>query len=179
MPKLPPGSRAEQVEYARNLIRQQELEAPSVRFSRSTRRVAVVGLTAVFGVAGVLLAAVVANVVAPNKLFAAFYFLLGIEALIVAFLGFAVGRLNQRTAALDERERSLRDHAFALAYRILSVILGVCSLGAIIATAGLHWSPTVNSAVGLAPFLVVLIWFIVGLPLAVLGWTLPDPEPES
>lgn len=50
--KLPPGSRAERIEFVRNLRRQYALERPRVRLARNKRRIAVAGLFLVVAATG-------------------------------------------------------------------------------------------------------------------------------
>jgi hypothetical protein len=179
MSKLPPGSRAEQVKFAHDLMRQQELERPRVRLTRTKRRMGVAGLyLAVLATAG-LLGALAANAVSGNKAIAILYFLIAVQSLFFVLLTYSVGNLTRGNASLDERERYLRDHATAQAYKILAVVLGSMSFIAVFANEVFHWLPNVNPAVGVTPFLMPFIWFVASLPMAVIAWTLPDPEANS
>jgi len=173
--KLPPGTRAEKVEFARNLMRQQQLETPSIRMSLTKRRLTVAGLYLLVGATVSLLVALAANVLS-GKAIAILYFLMGAQALVFGVLTYSVGMLNKGDASLDERERSQRDHATALAYKIVVVALSALSVGAIGANLAYQWIPKLNPAVGLVPFLIPFIWFVGSLPMAVMAWTLPDPD---
>jgi len=74
---LPPGTRAEKVEFARNLMRQQQLETPTIRLTRTKRRVAVAALYLIIVATLAWLVAIASNLVSGNKAFAIVYFLLG------------------------------------------------------------------------------------------------------
>ena len=173
---LPPGTRAEQVEFARRLMRRQELGHSHVRLTRTQRRLAVTGLLLfLFATLGWLLA-LAANIVTGNKALATLYFLLGAQALCFVVLTYSVGDLNNKPN-LDERERALRDHAKALAYNILMVVVALGSIAAIFADTQLHWLPAPRPYMGMTAYLAPFIWLVAGLPMAVMAWTLPDPEP--
>jgi len=174
--KLPPGTRAEQVEYARNLMRRQQLEIPTIRMTRAKRRVAVAGLYVIVAATVVWLVALAVNLVS-GKAIAVIYFLMSAQAILFVVLTYSVGALNKGDSTLDERERSQRDHATALAYKILIVVVSALTAGAVAADLAFHWVPKLNPAVGLLPFLVPFIWFVGTLPMAVMAWTLPDPDP--
>jgi hypothetical protein len=179
--KLPPGTRAEKVEYARNLMRQQQLETPTIRLRRTKRRVTVAGLYVVIAATVAWLVALAANVVSGNKAFAVLYFLLGVQAIFFVVLTYSVGMLNKGDASLDERERSQRDHATALAYKILGLVVAALTIALIPASDVFHWVPKLNVELGpsLVPFVLPFLWFMGSLPMAVMAWTLADPDPES
>ena len=177
--KLPPGTRAEKVEFARNLMRQQQLATPTIRLRRSKRRVAVAGLYLIIAATVAWLIALAANVVSGNKAFAILYFLLGVQAIFFVVLTYSVGTLNKGDASLDERERSQRDHATALAYKILVVVGGALTIGLIAASDAFHWVPKLNVDLGLVPYVVLFLWCMSSLPMAVMAWTLPDSDPEA
>ena len=128
--KLPPGTRAEQVEFARNLMRRQQLETPTIRMSRAKRRVAVASLYLIVAATVVWLAGIAANVVSGGKVIAILYFFLSAQAIAFAVLTFSVGGLNRGDSSLDERERSQRDHATAFAYKVLGVVIAGLTLAA-------------------------------------------------
>ena len=90
---------------------------------------------------------------------------------------YAVGNLTQLDWVLDERERAQRDRAMAIAYRILMVVIGLVALAVGIA-ATVHALPMPTAQVGVQAYIAELLWFVVSLPLAVMAWTLPDPEPD-
>jgi hypothetical protein len=176
--KLPPGTRAEQVEYARNLMRQQQLETPTIRLTRTKRRVAVAGLYVVVAATLTMLVAFALNFVSGNKAMAVLWFLLGIQAIFFVVLTYSVGALNKGDSSLDERERSQRDHATAFAYKILAFVAAALTFAALVANTAFGWVPKADPTVGLSPFLMPFIWFVASLPMAVMGWTLPDPDPS-
>jgi hypothetical protein len=125
------------------------------------------------------LGALAANVVpASNKALAIQDFLLAGQTVVFLVLTYSVGGLNKRDSSLDERERSQRDHATAFAYKILVVFMATVTVTAIVATTVFGWVPRLNPAVGLVPFLVPFIWFVGTLPMAVMAWMLPDPDPS-
>jgi hypothetical protein len=67
----------------------------------------------------------------------------------------------------------------ALAYKILIVVVATVAFAAIAANEVFQWVPRVNPALGVAPFIIPFLWFVSTLPMAVIGWTVPDPDPES
>jgi uncharacterized membrane protein YidH (DUF202 family) len=177
--KLPRGTRAEQVEFARNLMRQQQLETPSIRMTRAKRRAAVAALYLLVAATVSWLAALATNVVpVSSKALAVQDFLLAGQVVVFGVLTYSVGGLNKRDSSLDERERSQRDHATAFAYKILVAVVATVTFTAIVANTVFGWMPRLNPAVGLMPFLVPLVWFVGTLPMAVMAWTLPDPDPS-
>ena len=175
--KLPPGTRAEKVEFARRLMREQQAARSKVRLSRLKRRLLVADLYVVVLATVVWLTVVASNTVAGNQAIALLWFLLAVQAALFVALTYSVGDLT-RPFGLDERERFLRDRATALAYRILAVAVAALSFAAIVADQGFHWLPHFNASMGVTPYLVPFIWFTASLPVAVLAWTLPDPDPE-
>jgi hypothetical protein len=176
--KLPPGTRAEQVEYVRNLMRQQQLETPSIRLTRTKRRLAVAGLYIVVAATLAMLIAFAMHFVSGNRAMAVLWFLLGIQTIFFVVLTYSVGGLNRGDSSLDERERSQRDHATAIGYKILVFVAAAVTLAALVANTAFGWVPKVDPTVGLSPFLMPLIWFVSSLPMAVMAWTLPDPDPS-
>lgn len=177
-PEPPQGTRAEKVAFARNLYRQQQLGLSKVKMARSMRRWVVAGLAVVIAltVAGQLVVGL--RIMPETKALGLLWALLGVQAAFFVVLMYAVGNLTQLDLVLDERERAQRDHAMALAYRILIVIIGLASAAVLIAS-NAHVLPTPTAQVGVAAYVAQLMWFVVALPLAVMAWTLPDPEPES
>jgi hypothetical protein len=117
--------------------------------------------------------------VSGNKAMAVLWFSLGVQAAFFVVLTYSVGGLNKSDSSLDERERSQRDHATALAYKILGFAVAALTIAALVANTAFGWVPKVDSAVGLTPFLMPFIWFVGSLPMAVMAWTLPDPDPSS
>ena len=114
---------------------------------------------------------------AESEALALLWAFLGVQAVLFVVLMYAVGGLTQLDPVLDERERAARDHAMALAYRILMVVFGVIAFGILIASTA-HDLPGPTAQVGAPAYVGQLLWFVVSLPLGVMSWTLPDPEPE-
>jgi MFS family permease len=177
-PELPQGTRAQRIALARDEYRQRQLGRAKVRMARDRRRWIVAGQV---GVVALTLAGQLAvgwNVVPETKALAFLWTLLGVQAVFFLVLMYAVGNLTQLDAVLDERERAQRDHAMALAYRILIVAIGLVALAVLLA-ATVHRLPIPSTQVGVESYVGELLWFVVGLPLAVMAWTLPDPDPET
>ena len=177
--KLPPGSRAERIEFVRNLRRQHALERPRVRLARNRRRIAAAGLFLIVAATAGWLALLASNLVSGNKAIAAVYFGIAAQSFLFVVLVYSVGGLTAADRDLDERERALRDHMYALAYRILGIVVGGLSFIAVTANVIFNWHPAINPAIGVAPFLVTFIWFLGTLPFALIAWTVPDPEPDT
>jgi hypothetical protein len=171
----PPRTPAEEIAYTMEVIRQQAEVRSKVRFSRMKRRLAVAGLYLELAATVAWLVALSTNTVSGSKSGAALSFLIALQTIFFVVLTYSVGDLTKRNAALDERERAQRDHATALAYKILSAVVVVGGLSAIAANGVLKWGSVSNTDIEL---LVPLMWFTVSLPMAVLAWTLPDPEPD-
>jgi hypothetical protein len=91
-------------------------------------------------------------------------------------LSYSVRGLLLGDAYIDERERELRDRATAVAYRILSGVLGFVSLYVIVAMLFKLGLPIPTSASQLLILLIPIGWLATSLPQSVLAWTLPDPE---
>jgi hypothetical protein len=178
-PKLPAGTRAERLQFVRDLRRQQELERPRVRLSRTWRRVSVAGLGLSVLSTAAWLSAWAADVVSGRMATGVAYGLLAAQTVMLVVLTYSVGNLTRGNDDLDERERAQRDHATASAYKILSGVVGTATLAAIAANVFFTWHPDVNPKVGVMPFLFTFIWFVAGLPMAVMAWTLSDPAPAT
>ena len=176
--KLPQGTRAEKVEFARNLRRQDELERPHIKMTRTKRRVVVAALLSFVIAELAWLAALVANLAGGNKATAILYFLAGAQALCFVVLTYSVGDLTQKPD-LDERERAQRDHATASAYKILGLVVAFGFLGAIIANGVFQWAPAFRPDLPLSAYLLPFAWLVASLPMAVIAWTLPDPVPDT
>jgi hypothetical protein len=177
-PKLPGSTMAEKLQFARNLYREQQARRSKVRWTRRTRHVMVVALVVVVASTIGILLPLTANVIAGGKVVAVVYFLLTVQAALFVALTYSVGGLNVASQYLDERERAVRDHAWALAYRILSVVVVFPSFAVLLAMDLFHWTPAPNSSLHLTEYLLPFLWFVGTLPMAVMAWTLPDPEPE-
>jgi hypothetical protein len=83
------------------------------------------------------------------------------------------------TRPADERQRAIREHAQAVAYRILGPVIVVLALYVIFATPvlGHAWLPSTQSEqVGLLAGFALLF---STLPAAVIAWSEPDPVPDE
>ena len=177
-PKLPQGTRAEKVAFARNLYRQDQLGRAKIKMALAKRRWVVAGwaLLVPLTVAGQL-AVGLQHVLLQGKALGLLGMLLSVQVILVVVLLYAVGNLTQLDWVLDERERAQRDHAMAIAYRILIVVTAV--VATVVLVAGIaHTLSGPTNEVGVPAYISEFIWFVIGLPLAVMAWTLPDPEPE-
>ena len=57
------------------------------------------------------------------------------------------------------------------------VVLALVALCVGIAAA-VNALPMPTAQVGVQAYLGEVLWFVISLPLAVMAWTLPDPEPD-
>ena len=176
-PKLPQGTRAEKVAFARNLYRQDQLGRAKIKMARTKRRWVVAGLAIVIAltVAGQL--GVGLGILPEGKTVGVLWALIGVQAIFFVVLTYAVGNLTQLDWVLDERERAQRDRAMAIAYRILMVVLALVSVAVLTADLA-HRLPMQTAQVGVQAYVAQFLWFVVSLPMGVMAWTLPDPEPE-
>ena len=174
-PELPQGTRAEKVAFARELFRQQQLGLTKIKMARTKRRWVAGGLAVIMAmtIAGQL--AVGLGILPESKTVGILWALFAVQVAFFVVLLYAVGNLTQLDAVLDERERAQRDHAMAMAYRILLVVIAVAAVGVTIAGT-LHALPVPTAQVGLNAYVADLIWFVASLPLVLMAWTLPDPE---
>lgn len=175
--QIPPRTRAEQIAERLEERRQLELSRPSLRLSRTKRRIAVV---ATYSVLTALLVTYVAWFSSsPDEPALMLWLTAGLLALATSFtvVDYAVGGfVNKREALLDERERAIRDHATAAAYRVLGTLIALATFYVMFAILNPHWLPIPRSLQESVPFAVALIWLVTSLPRAILAWTLPDPE---
>ncbi len=176
-PKLPQGTRAEKVAFARNLYRQDQLGRAKIRMARSKRRWVVAGQAVVVALTLAGQVVVGLSILPEGKALGVLWALLGVQAIFFVVLLYAVGNLTQLDWVLDERERAQRDRAMAIAYRILMVVLALVALCVGIAAA-VNALPMPTAQVGVQAYLGEVLWFVISLPLAVMAWTLPDPEPD-
>ena len=176
-PELPQGTRAEKVAFARSLYRQHQLGRAKIKMARANRRWVVAGQVAVVALTVAAQVAVGLKILPEGKALGLLWMLLGVQAIFFVVLMYAVGNLTQLDWVLDERERAQRDHAMALAYRILMVVIALVALAFLIADLT-HTLPVPTVQVGVPAYVGQVLWFVVSLPLAVMAWTLPDPEPE-
>lgn len=81
---------------------------------------------------------------------------------------------NETDAALDERERQVRDHAYRFAYvGVASAFMLLITYAAIVHDSGRGWLPrTWNESQAIVWGVLLLTWT---LPSAVVAWTEPDP----
>lgn len=171
---IPPRTREEQIAYHNEVIRQNELGRPKVRFSRATRRLLVAFMYVVMSV-------LVFGHYALSGGFTNFgiplsnYWIVPLIPLWVVV--FSVGGLGQWTGRqkLDEHERAVGDQATATAYAAVFIGIFLLLVDAI----------AVNYKLGLPvpplDFYLVwpLFWLAGSLPQAILAWTLPDPAPDT
>lgn len=110
---------------------------------------------------------------------------LPLAAGLVAVLGlatFCLGRTwdvaNEPDAALDERERSIRDRAYRRSYAVIaSAYLLTVIYAAIGHDSGILWLPRTWNELQAIMWGVLLL--TLTLPPAVVAWTEPDPVPEG
>jgi len=176
-PELPQGTRAEKVAFVRNLYREQQLGRAKIKMARTKRRWIVAGLAAVIAltVAGQL--AVGLSILPERKALGVLWALLGVQAIFFVVLMYAVGNLTQLDWVLDEREQAQRDRAMAIAYRILMVALALVAIAVLIADLA-HFRPMQTNQVGVPAYVGQALWVVFSLPLGVMAWMLPDPEPD-
>jgi len=170
--RIPLITRNGKIARHNEMIRENALGRPNVRMSQTMRRVAVVGLylflSALFGTSffrelpGPLL-------IVPLM----FYFVISYS---VGGIGMWTGRDN-----LDERERSVDDHATAVAYKVVAAVmlLVIFYLGVVYyAKAGMPLPTTTPAWLNVV---FPLLYLVITLPKAILAWTLPNPvrEPKT
>ena len=190
--RIPQGTRAEPVDFAGERIRQQQLALPILRMSRVRRRVAVVVLYLLLVATAIVLRVGPGNWTAgwsdlttlAAKGFAAVALLVGVLATLVGaqvvvflVISYSIHRWTTGIETLDERERTERDRATVVAYKLLSVAVVVLTFYAI-AAAGHNGLPVPTTGWQLLMFLLPLYSAVITLPTAMLAWRLPDPEPD-
>ncbi|HKV86956.1 MAG TPA: hypothetical protein VJT78_03055 [Candidatus Dormibacteraeota bacterium] len=176
--QIPPQTRAEQIAERLEERRQLELARPSLRLSRTRRRIAVVATYATL--AALLLMYPLWSSGPPDEPALMLWLVGGLIALAGCFtvVDYAVGGfVSKRDTLLDERERAIRDHATAVAYRALGTLVAAATVYVIFADLNPRWLPLPRSLQEAAPVGIAVIWLITSLPRAILAWTLPDPEP--
>lgn len=175
--RIPRGSRTERTAFAHEWMRQRGA-LPRVRFSRRRRRVLVAAHYLVLAV--LFLAVPSASLVTELSRVQVFglIVLLALLAWLTLMVNASVGNFAAKSAQLDERERAQRDRATAFAYRLLEAAIVLATVYAIVATTGRVGLPMPANAGQLMMFLSPLYFFALTLPIAVLAWTLPDPDPE-
>jgi hypothetical protein len=161
MPKMPPGTRAEQVAWAKEELRRQERARNKVRFSRTTRRFIVAALWVVVAATVLQVAALASNTVSGGKAVGILYFMLAVETVVYAGLWFSVGDMTKGDSILDERERAVRDHATSIAYRILAILIAIGSLVAISGNVIFHLTLPERPGMGAAQYLLPFVWLVI------------------
>ena len=177
--RIPPGTNAEKVEFARRWMRQQQLAIPSVRLSRRARRVVVVCLYCLLMVSPFVFTRWATTTNLDRATFLGFWgFTMAMVVLWGALLMSVPSSQRRRRAELDERERSERDMATANAYWIVTVVVAVATFYlAVAATTGFGWpTPSANAARAL---LLCFMWVVITLPTAIIAWKVAAPPPET
>ena len=174
--QIPPRTKAEQAADYAEVRRQQQLARSKVHLSRSKRRGSVAVLYLLLAAMFALWAISIKSPFpyqSPGQ--AAEFGLLLAVIISLGVVNYSVGGLTAWTAKLDERERALRDHATAVGYRVLIVVVVAGTIFAVVASLS---NQSLATPQGLLPLGVALIWLVVTLPNAILAWTLSDPEPD-
>jgi len=186
--RIPPRTRAERVDFARDYIRQ----LPSVRLSRVRRRVAIVGLYLLLVATAIVLRVgpgtwatgwpeltkmATKGYAAIDPLTIALTTLVIAQVIVFLVVNYSIRSLATRFENLDERERTERDRATAVAYKLLSAAVVVLTFYAI-AAAGHNGLPVPTTGWQLLMLLLPLYSAVITLPTAMLAWRLPDPEPD-
>jgi hypothetical protein len=142
--RIPPSARAERVDFARDYIRQ----LPSVRLSRVRRRVAIVGLYLLLVATAIVLRVGPATwatgwpelmkmatkgYAAIDPLTIALTTLVMAQVVVFLVVNYSIRSLATRFENLDERERTERVRATAVAYKLLSAAVVVLTFYAIAA----------------------------------------------
>jgi hypothetical protein len=191
--RIPPGTRAERVDFARDeRIRQQQLALPILRMSRVRRRVAVVVLYLLLVATAIvlrvgpgtwttgwsdLMTLAAKGFAAVALLVVVLATLVGAQVVVFIVISYSIHRWTTGIETLDERERTERDRATVVAYKLLSVAVVVLTFYAI-AAAGHNGLPVPTTGWQLLMFLLPLYSAVITLPTAMLAWRLPDPEPD-
>jgi hypothetical protein len=191
--RIPPGTRAERVDFARDeRIRQQQLALPILRMSRVHRRVAVVVLYLLLVATAIvlrvgpgtwttgwsdLMTLAAKGFAAVALLVVVLATLVGAQVVVFVVISYSIHRWTTGIETLDERERTERDRATVVAYKLLSVAVVVLTFYAI-AAAGHNGLPVPTTGWQLLMFLLPLYSAVITLPTAMLAWRLPDPEPD-
>jgi hypothetical protein len=191
--RIPPGTRAERVDFARDeRIRQQQLALPILRLSRVRRRVAVVVLYLLLVATAIvlrvgpgtwttgwsdLMTLAAKGFAAVALLVVVLATLVGAQVVVFIVISYSIHRWTTGIETLDERDRTERDRATVVAYKLLSVAVVVLTFYAI-AAAGHNGLPVPTTGWQLLMFLLPLYSAVITLPTAMLAWRLPDPEPD-
>lgn len=178
-PQPPPRTREEQIAYNNEVLRQHELLMPTVRLSRTKRRALAACFFLVFATAIAIQGVVAATTSSSGRsainpgLFS--FAMAGFIAIYLVIL-ISVGGLKKPNQ-LDERERAIRDHSTAVAYRVVAVLVVILCVVEGLAAVNTSWIPFPPAALNLLPYSGPFIWLLICLPYVLLAWTLPDPEP--
>jgi hypothetical protein len=190
--RIPQGTRAEPVDFAGERIRQQQLALPILRMSRVRRRVAVVVLYLLLVATAIvlrvgpgtwttgwsdLMTVAAKGFAAVALLVVVLATLVGAQVVVLLVISYSIHRWTTGIETLDERERTERDRATVVAYKLLSVAVVVLTFYAI-AAAGHSGLPVPTTGWQLFMLLLPLYSAIFTLPTAMLAWRLPDPEPD-
>jgi energy-coupling factor transporter transmembrane protein EcfT len=151
---------------------------PRVRFSRRRRRVIVAAHYLLLAVLLVALPGASLVTSLPRVEVFGLIGLLVLLAWLMLFVNASVGNFAVRGTQLDERERAQRDRATAVAYRLLEAAIVIVTGYALVGTTWRLGLPEPSNAGQLMMFLIPIYFFALTLPIAVLAWTLPDPDPE-
>jgi hypothetical protein len=190
--RIPQGTRAEPVDFAGESIRQQQLALPILRMSRVRRRVAVVVLYLLLVATAIVLRVgpgtwtagwsdlttlAAKGFAAVALLVVVLATLVGAQVVVFLLISYSIHRWTTGIETLDERERTERDRATVVAYKLLGVVVVVLTFYAI-AAAGHNGLPVPTTGWQLLMFLLPLYSAVITLPTAMLAWRLPDPEPD-
>ena len=101
-----------------------------------------------------------------------------LAGLTTVFVGAWWDRANQVDAALDERERAVRDRAYRSSYTVVGTLcVTTVVYAAIAADSGRGWLPSTSNEWQAVVWGVLLL--VMTIPTAVLAWTEPDPVPDE
>ena len=139
--RISPGTRAERVDFARDeRIRQQQLALPILRMSRIRRRVAVVVLYLLLVATAIvlrvgpgtwttgwsdLMTLAAKGFAAVALLVVVLATLVGAQVVVFLVISYSIHRWTTGIETLDERERTERDRATVVAYKLLSAAVVV------------------------------------------------------
>lgn len=175
--RIPPGTREERIAFMHGLVREAQLARLRVKYSRRQRRTLVaIFYVLVAGMVVILPGEATASKVGVSE-HVGVLLLMVAPPLLLTIISGAVGGLAPRKHLLDERERAQRDRATAVGYRLLSVAVVISTVYAMVGITKQFALPLPSTAAQLFVFLVPLYFLALSLPVAVLAWTLPDPEP--
>jgi hypothetical protein len=175
--RIPRGSRQDRLAFAHEWMRQRDA-LPRVRFSTRRRRIIVAAHYLLLAFLLFALPGASLLTTLPEAEVVGLILALIALAWLMLFVNGSVGNFAVRGAQLDERERAQRDRATAISYRVLQAAIVVVTGYALVGSTGKIGLPVPTNAGQLMMFLMPLYFFALTLPVAVLAWTLPDPDPE-